>query len=242
MRRFRMRKTELDPRILNWLKVKLKGEISETTIRPAISRIARKDSSTLNEAARKFALNHHVILPRRFLRPKNKETAVEIRTEQVKRPYSRMRIRQEIIEFAKYDTNDAWLKAHIVEINKTYTCTCYTATFILCRKVLENLIAIHILERKYPKNTPEHRQKYFDIGRKRIHNFNRLLSNLRNSSDDFIPKNNIVNRICGLAEGFKEDANEMTHSLYHIATKKELDEKAFQQILNLVAELEKSIP
>lgn len=56
-----------------------------------------------------------------------------------------------------------------------------------------------------------------------------------------MPKNVVVNRACELAEGFKEHANEMTHSLYHIATKKELDEKNFQHILNLIAELEKNI-
>jgi len=236
-----MRKTELDPAIVEWLRERLKGRISEKTIRPAISKIARKDSSTLNEAAAKFAQKHHETLPRRFLKPRNKETVVEIRAEKAKRPSSRLRNKPEIIEFAKYDTDDEWLKAHIEGINKTYTFKCYTATFILCRKVLENLIAIHILERKYPENTQEHRQKYFDFSRKRIHDFNRLLSNLRHSSNDFIPKNNIVNRICDLAEGFKEDANEMTHSLYHVATKKELDEKDFQQMLNLVAELEKSL-
>lgn len=236
-----MRKTELDPRIFEWLREKLKGEVSETTIRPAISKIARKDASTLNEGARKFALNHHLILPRRFLKPRHNEIVVETRGEKAKRPSSRMRKRPEIIEFAKYDTNDEWLKAHVEEINKTYTFKCYTATFILCRKVLENLIAIHILEKKYPENTQEHRQKYFDFGRKRSQSFNRLLSNLRESSNDFIPKNNIVNRICDLAEGFKEDADEMTHSLYHVATKKELDEKDFQQMLNLVVELEKTI-
>jgi len=152
-----------------------------------------------------------------------------------------MKSKSEIIEFAKYDTNDEWLKKHIEEINKAYTCKCYTATFTLCRKVLENLIAIHILAKKYPENTPEHHQKYFDFSQKRNLNFNRLLTNLRKSSDDFIPKNNIVSRICELAEGFKEKSNEMTHSLYHIATKKELDERDFQQILNLVAELEKSL-
>jgi hypothetical protein len=236
-----MRKTELDPRIYEWLKERLKGKISEKTIRPAISKIARKDSSTLNEAAAKFAQKHHEILPRRFLKPRNKESVVEIRTEKVKRQSLRPRSKQEIIEFAKYDTNDEWLSAHIKEINMTYTFKCYTATFILCRKILENLIAIHILEKKYPEDTQEHRQKYFDFGRKRVHGFNRLLSNLRKSSNDFIPKNNIVNRICDLAEGFKEDANEMTHSLYHVASKKELDEKDFQQMLSLVAELEKSL-
>jgi len=45
-----------------------------------------------------------------------------------------------MIEIAKYDANDKLLKTHLEEINKTYTFGCYTATFILCRKVLENLI------------------------------------------------------------------------------------------------------
>jgi DNA-binding ferritin-like protein (Dps family) len=71
--------------------------------------------------------------------------------------------------------------------------------------------------------------------------FDRLLTNLRNSANDFIPRNNLARRICSLAEGFKEDANEMTHSLYHIASKKEVDERNFQQILDLISELEKSI-
>ena len=44
------------------------------------------------------------------------------------------------------------------EINKTYTYGCYTATFILCRKVLENLLIHHVLRRKYPKKIKEHRE------------------------------------------------------------------------------------
>jgi hypothetical protein len=51
----------------------------------------------------------------------------------------------------------------------------------------------------------------------------------------------LVERICDLAEGFKDEADDMTHSLYHIATKKEIDERNFQQILILIAELEKTI-
>jgi hypothetical protein len=44
-----------------------------------------------------------------------------------------------------------------------------------------------------------------------------------------------------LAGGFKETANEMTHSLYHIARKSEIDGKGIQEILDLISELEKSI-
>jgi len=44
-----------------------------------------------------------------------------------------------------------------------------------------------------------------------------------------------------LADGFGETANEMTHSLYQIATKREIDSKNFQDILYLIGRLEKSL-
>ena len=126
------------------------------------------------------------------------------------------------------------------EINKAYTCGCYTATFILCRKVLENLIIHHILKKKYPKNNLNHRQKYFHIKNGRHHFFNKLIDNLNSSSKDFLPEKSLVERICQLADGFRETANEMTHSLYYIAKKKEIDNKDFQELLDLIAQLEKS--
>jgi hypothetical protein len=154
---------------------------------------------------------------------------------------SRPKSRREIIIIAKYETDSKMLKAHIEEINKAYTCGCYTATFILCRKVLENLIIHHILRKKYPTKSQQHRERYYDFSRGRFLDFNKLLLNLRDSSTDFNSEKDLVERICDLADGFKETANEMTHSLYHIARKKEIDEKGFQEILDLIAELEKSI-
>jgi hypothetical protein len=236
-----MRKTELDPRILKWLKERFKGKISETTIRPAISRIARKDSLTLNTAAGVFAQKHGESLPRRFLKSEGKERIVEIRTEKISRSPSRPRAERAIIPFAKYETTDRFLKAHLDEINKAYTYGCYTATFILCRKVLENLIIHHILKKKYPTKSQQHRQKYYDPCRGKFLDFAILLSNLRDSAPDFNSEKPLVERICQLSDGFKETANDMTHSRYHIARKKELDEKGYQEILDQIAELEKSI-
>jgi hypothetical protein len=237
-----MRKTELDPRIFEWLKERLKGKISEKTIRPAISRIARKNSLTLNVAAGLFARKHGESLPRRFLKSEGKERIVEIRTEtKGHQPSSRPRTKRTIIQFAKYETTDRFLKAHLDEINKTYTYGCYTATFILCRKVLENLIIHHILKKKYPTKSEEHRQKYYDPPRGRFLDFGILLSNLRRSAWDFNSEKPLVERICELSDGFKEKANDMAHSRYHIATRNELDEKKYQQILDLIAELEKTI-
>jgi hypothetical protein len=233
--------TELNPKILEWLKKRLKGKVSEHTIRPAISKIARKNPSlTLNAAAEVFAQKHKESV-RRFLSPKDREALGPLRMKEISITPSRPKSRREIITIAKYDTNDKWLKAHLEEINKAYTCGCYTATFILCRKVIENLIIHHIVKKKYPTKSQQHKAKYFDFSRRRFLDFNRLLSNLRESSNDFNSEKNIVERICYLADGFKETANEMTHSLYHIARKKEIDEKGFQEILDLIAELEKSL-
>jgi hypothetical protein len=237
-----MRKTELDPRIIEWLTERLKGKISEKTIRPAISKIARRNSLTLNLAAGKFAQDHGENLPRRFLKSESKEGLKELRIEMISRhPLTRPRTEKPIIQFAKYETNDKFLKAHLDEINKTYTYGCYTATFILCRKVLENLIIHHILKKKYPTKSLHDRQKYYDQSRGRFLDFNILLTNLRDSAPDFNSEKQLVERICQLSDGFKETANEMTHSRYHIARKKELDEKGYQEILEQVAELERSI-
>jgi len=234
------RKTQLDPRILELLKKKLSEKVSERTIRPAISRIRRKNPSlTLNAAAEVFASKYNESV-QKYFNERDRDTFKTTKIEKVSIKTSRPRGRREIIEIAKYDTNDKLLKAHLEEINKTYTFGCYTATFILCRKVLENLIIHHILRKKYPTKSQHHREKYFDFARNGFLGFSILLSNLRASAKDF-PDRKLVERICDLAEGFKDEADDMTHSLYHIATKKEIDERNFQQILDLIAELEKSI-
>jgi hypothetical protein len=231
----------LDTRIFEWLKKRLNGKVSESTIRPAISRIRRRNPSlTLNAAAEVFATRHNESV-QKFFNERDREAFKTIRIEKVSIIPSTRGRRREIVEIAKYDTSDRMLKAHLDEINKTYSHGCYTATFILCRKVLENLVIHHVLRKKYSTKSKQDREKYFDFDRNRFLDFSTLLSNLRDSSIDFSSEKSLVERICDLAGGFKETANEMTHSLYHIARKNEIDEKGFQQILDLIAELEKSI-
>ena len=236
-----MGKTKLDPRILKKLVDKTAGKITEHSIRTALSRIRRKHPSlTLNAAAEVFAKKRNFSVAR-WLNDKDRETLKTVVIEKIKIPSAKARRTKEIVKIASYDTDDKLLKAHLDEINKAYTFGCYTATFILCRKVLENLLVHHILRKKYPKKTREHRGKYYDFNRNRILDFNRLLTNLKASSNDFAPEKKLVERICQLAEGFKETANEMTHSLYHIATRKEIDNKNFQYILDLIGRLEKTL-
>jgi hypothetical protein len=235
-----MKRDVIDPRILRYLKRRLKEKVSEHTIQSAISRTRGKDPSlTLNAAAEVYAKRFGESV-QKFFNPQDRECFKSTKIEKVPIKTSKPRGKRAIIEIAKYDTIDELLKAHLDEINKTYTCGCFTATFILCRKVLENLIIHHVLKKKYP-TTQQDREKYWDFKRNRFLDFGVLLTNLKHSANDFKSEKKLVERVCQLAEGFKDEANDMTHSLYHLATKKEIDAKNFQQILNLVAILEKSL-
>ena len=232
-----MTKAKLDPKILEYLKKKI--DISEKAIRNAISKIRGENPSlTLNAAAQILAKKRNLSIAR-WLKPEDRKTLKTVRFVPTKVATKNVPKKQ-IIIIATYETDDKFLQKHLDEINKAYTYGCYTATFILCRKVLENLIIHHILKKKYPRNTLDHRQKYFDINTGRYHFFNKLIDNFRSSSKDFLPERPLVERISQLADGFRETANEMTHSLYHIAKKNEIDDKNFQELLDLIDRLVKS--
>ena len=236
-----MRKPELDHRILEMLKKKTKGEKSAQAIRSALSRIRNRNPSlTLNASAEIYAKKQGFSISK-YLNEKDRESLSHVVLKEIKISPSRSHTKKKLTIIATYKTDDKLLRSHLDEINKTYTYGCYTATFVLCRKVLENLIIHHILRKKYPENKKEHREKYYDFNRRRFLTFEKLLSNLRNCKNDFVPEEQLVKRICDLASAFKETANEMTHSLYHIATKSEIDDKAYQNILDLMNKIEKSI-
>jgi hypothetical protein len=242
---------KLDPRIMGVLEKKLRKKepkIRDGAIRSRVFWIRKKHGVTINVAAQLLAEKEGFSVLRYLQSEEDQESLRQIRSEMGKTnvgqpSHKKQRVvgKKRIITIAEYQTDDKFLKANIDEINKTYTYGCYTATFVLCRKVLENLIAYHILMRKYPKNKKEHKEKYFDFDSGRTHNFGILLQNLRKSSVDFGVHKKLVERTCYLAGGFKETADEMTHSRYHIAIKNEIDEKKFQYILNLIQELEATI-
>ena len=231
---------QLDPRIMNLLKEKLKGKMSEKSIPSAISRIRAKHLSlTLNAAAEILAQKYGFSV-QRFFNEKDRDSfkVREIEKIRVKQPNTKATHKLKII--ANYPSTDPMLKRHLDEINKTYSNGCYTATFILCRKVLENLIIRHILIKKYPPNLTANREKYLDANG-RFLQFSVILSNFKAIAPEFLHNQKLVERIENLAEGFKDDANNMTHSWYHIAKKEEIDNADFQHILDLLWDLEKNL-
>lgn len=140
---------------------------------------------------------------------------------------------KKIVEFISYQTTDKFLNAHILEINRCYTFSCHTAAFILIRKVIENLL-VHVIKRKFPGKSAKEKSIYLDLHKGRIHDLSILISNLKNETTSFDPEEKkLVLRLLQLSEEFKDDANDKTHSLFHISSKTELENKNPQMIFDL---------
>lgn len=129
-----------------------------------------------------------------------------------------------------FSTSNRFVEKHIQEINGTYAAQCYTATFILCRKVMENLI-VDVLRHSFPKE----RNLYEDAASHRSLDYSVVLDHLFKKRTQFNTKAfGAIVRIKQKATAFKNDANDKAHSLFHIATKKEIDDAKPQEIFDLI--------
>jgi len=151
------------------------------------------------------------------------------------------REKEKIIPFIKYETDDRFRKAHVDEVNRAYTHQCYTSAFILCRKIIENLLT-DIIRKKFPQDKKENIELYFDTAKGRTKDFSEILSNLRKKASDFGPDKKTLERLISLSEPFKDDANNKAHSWYHIVrNRSELDKKNIQDIIDIIVIIERNI-
>jgi len=225
---------KLNPKIIEILKEKT--HLSDNSIRHNISMIKRDyPQCTSNAAGQILARKHGTTIMQKL----DKEDKVslpnmEILPEKIPLKKQMPKRKERLFILVKYDTKDKYLKAHIDEINRAYTHKCYTSAFILCRKVIENLL-VEVLRKKYPGKSKQERELYFNIDQGRIHDLKIIIKNLSNRASEFGPENKLVKLICEKSNKFKEDANDKTHSLYHIVEKKkEIDDKNPQSILDLI--------
>jgi hypothetical protein len=228
----------LDPEILNRLH-KL-TRLTEGTIRKEISILRQRHASLpINTVAQIFAVQRGFSVVQKLNREEraalpNLEISKPLRIERVKKQKSKR-----IIEFVKYETTNRFIKGHVTETNKAYTSGCYTAAFILCRKIIENLLT-DIIRRKYPSNKKQNVEIYFDTSRGRTRDFSEILKNLRKRSKDFGPDSVLLERIIQRSDQFRNDANNKAHSWYHLVrNKKELDDTDFQDIIDMIVLLER---
>jgi len=231
----------LDKEVLGLL-LKKAGLKSQASVRVRISELRRKYSGlTPNAAAQlyveKFGKSIMFKLDdedRQSLR-QAKIQGIPLRTIYVQKS---KKSPSKLFEYLKYPSKDKFEQKHIEEINKAYNCGCYTAVYVLCRKVIENLI-IRLLRKQFGGRDIA---LYWDESRGRFHDFKTILKNINVKANQFPgPIQIAVKRLASKAAIFAKDANDKTHSLFHIATKKELDEAKIDEIFEFIILIDKEI-
>lgn len=230
-----MNKPILNPKILDILSKKTDLKLS--TIRQNISKLKRSyPKCTLNAVAQIYASSlGHTVMQKLSKEDKDTIPHNEVINPKVKIEKKKKKLKEKIIEIISYKTEDYFIIGHIKEINKAYTKGCYTSTHILARKIIENLI-LDILVKKYPPNSITNCDIYYDSPRRRTKDFGILLKNLLDRKADFgFEKSSIIERLYQRALKFKDDANDKTHSWYHLVeSKTEIDDLKIQAMIELI--------
>lgn len=227
-----MVKQKLNPKILEKL-MEIYLERPKNSVQARISQIANKEGVSLATAAEIMARSRDRTVGR-YLENEDREYFRRNNLKITKSKKFSSPARKSILTFVNYETNNPFLKGHLDEINRCYTFGCYTASFILIRKVLENFIT-QIIKKKFPDG--KDKSLYLNFSTGHIRDLSEIIKNLKEKSKSFDPdEKKLVQRILQLSEQFKDDANDKTHSLYHLCKKKELEDKNPQDIFDLIKE------
>ncbi len=236
-----MTNRELDPEIVSYLSEKT-GR-TEGTVKKDIYSLRRTHGRLpVNVVAQLYAIKTgHSVFQKLTKDEKAALPIVEVEkpiriSQKGKSTHSKKRI----VQFVSYETDDTFIAEHILETNKAYTFGCYTAAFILCRKIIENLLT-DIIRKKYPYPKKEAVELFFDTSRGRTRDFGEILANLRNRAADFGPDKILLERVLNMSDKFRDDANNKAHSWYHIVRKPELDATSVQDILQMMGRLDKIV-
>ncbi len=128
------------------------------------------------------------------------------------------------------------------EINRCYKIGAYTASFILSRKLIENLI-IDILRKKYPKNE-ENLKIYCRVENKkakRFHDLAILLENLKKKKIEFGIDEEIIDEFFKFIKPFRPKANSSAHSIIIWGSKEDLDKLQIEKMIGLLIKVYKSL-
>lgn len=234
---------KLDSRIVKVLAEKTGRQGS--TVKKDIYLLARKFSAcTKNAVAQIYAMERgHSVL--KLLDKEDRASMPNLSVEEPvtlkKKEGVQRRRKDRIVQFLCTRSTEFYKVDHIAEINRAYTYRCFTSCFVLCRKVVENLI-VDVLRAKYPPNVAGNLELYFNSAQGRYCDFSVLLRNLGDRSGEFGPDAKLVERIIALATPFKKESNDRAHSWYYIVkNRSELDGMNVQDIVDLLEQLLTSV-
>lgn len=223
----------LDSKILVYFKEKL--GVAPKTVRNNISNLLKEHPSlTRNALAQVYALSKRGNVLK-YLDSEDRANLYQIKVKPPIEVQVKTRVKKEhLLILVKFETTDRFINGHIDELNRAYTYKCYTACFILARKIVENLI-IDILKSRYPEKILKNKEMYFDTQQKRFKDFSLILKSLYDKRNDFGSKNKAVEKLYNLSLVLKDNANDKVHSWYHLVRQKEeIDKLELKDIIELI--------
>lgn len=235
-----MGKARLSPIVLNY--ISKKSGLGVGTVRKNISLLRRKHPSLpLNSVAHLYALSMGFSV----LGKLSEEERLALPHIDIEKTKTRISVKKPIKKVSKtkiiidYLSKDYFMQGHIAEINKAFTAGCFTSVHILARKIIENLVR-EILVKKFPPTNLANKELYFDTAQRRFKDFSTLLKNLFENRQHFEPnKIKAIERLYDKTKKFKDEANDSTHSWYHvIKSEKEINDLEIQTIIELIKAIE----
>lgn len=119
------------------------------------------------------------------------------------------------------NTTDDFYDDLLDNINQCYRIGVYDGTFVLTRKMLENLV-IDLLRKEYPKS---YLRIYYNPNKRRFRNFSSLLEVFEYRLKDFQPySNGLDGDLISDIRQFKNTANSDAHSIVRKPRKEEIDD------------------
>ena len=135
-------------------------------------------------------------------------------------------------KYLPFVVSDLLYKDLIEETNNCYLHNLPTATFILSRKIIENLI-IDIMRKKFSSANGQ-LMKYYDVSHKRFLDFSKLIDNLKNEENAFVGYESTIKNVVEISNKLRETANSSAHSIFSL---NKLEDLKQYQIPDLVKTL-----
>ena len=135
--------------------------------------------------------------------------------------------------FMQINFNDNFFNNLEKEINGCYQNGFYTASLILSRKLVENLL-IDLLKKKYPLNTKQNLDLYYISTQGRHRDLSDLIGVLDTKKSDFPTYSQPIEEILKLVTPFRETSNANTHSILISSRKEEVDGFNVPRLIDLL--------
>lgn len=142
-------------------------------------------------------------------------------------------------QFLEYPFDDLFYDSLRKELNVSYDANLPTACFVLCRKIVENLL-IDILRKKF--NSGADVQIYYDTSNRRFRDLYSLINELKTRKGSFVADESLIDSVIPRINELRDSANSAVHSIVAMNGIDELDSLHFPSQIEILKRILNNLP